>query len=292
VLPGYQYLIATTDNSNPYSIIKTNPDLLPSVRHNLSLNYFYNNIKKNLNLFVTGQSTFSKNEIVDFITVDNNGVQTTMPVNASGSNRSFINYSINKQYKYSRKFTLSLNLGGFHSYNRNRLFFNSTSSWQSTYSLSHWFGLNLNWNDKFEWNNLYQLGNSFTRYTTKQFNKIELTKYDLSTEFILRYPRHVIWETKLNWTKYGTDVPGFPSQVVRWNAGVNFTMLKDERGVLSLRAYDILNRNNSVTTSVSRNMISVINSNVLPRYFMATFTYNVRALNAAKRKVGGSLFNF
>lgn len=292
VLPGYQYMIATVNNSDPYFVVKPNPNLLPSIRHNFSVNYYYNNQKKNLSVFVFGQSTLSKNDIVESITVDNKGIQTTMPINANGSNRSTFNYSITKQYKYNQKFSLTSNIGGYYSYNRSRLFFNDINSWQNTYSLFHWASLYLNWNDKFEWNNSYQLGNNFTRYTSNRLAEINLANYDLTTELVLRYPKHVIWETKLGWTKYATTAAGFPAHVLRWTAGINFTMLKDEKGVLSIRAYDLLNQNNSVSTSVSRNMISVINSNVLPRYFMATFTYNVRAINAAKRKVGGSLFNF
>jgi hypothetical protein len=224
--------------------------------------------------------------------VDNRGVQTTTPVNANGSNNTWMNYNISKQYKYNRKFILSANIGGYFSLNRNRLFFNTISSWQNTFTMYNWGGLNMNWNDKFEWNNNFQLTRNFTRYTSNQFNKINLTGHDLSTELILRYPKHIIWETKLMWTKYATRVAGFPSGVVRWNAGINITMLKDERGVLSLQAYDLLGQNNMVSTIASRNMVTANNTNVLPRYLMATFTYNVRAMNAAKRKVGGSLFNF
>jgi hypothetical protein len=293
VLPGYNYLIATTDNSNPYYITRPNPNLLPSRRDNVYVNYYFNNVKKNLTAFFTGQVLFTKNDIVDNISVDNTGVQTTTPVNANGSRRFFLNYSFSKQYKYNQKFTLATNMGGFHSYTRNRLMFNSISSWQNTFVIQKWTGLNLNWNDKFEWNNTYSIGYSFTRYTSKQFTNLKLVNHDVSTELVLRYPKHLIWETKLTYTKYANSTPGFPAKVFRWNAGVSVTMLKDERGVLNLRVYDILDQNNYVSTSVTRNMTSITNSNVLPQYFMATFTYNVRALNnAPQRKVGGGLFNF
>jgi hypothetical protein len=292
VLPGYQYLIAVTDNSNPYFITKSNPNLLPSTRYNLSFNYYYNNVKKNLSAFFTGQGLFTRNDIVDNIVVDNRGVQTTTPVNASGSRRYYTNYSFSKQYKYSQRFTLAANIGGNQSYSRNRLLFNEVSSWQSTYSISNWGGINLNWHDLFEWNNSFSTTNNFTRYSSSQFPNLNLFGYNLSTEVIFRYPKHVIWESQLNWNRYATSAPGFPKAVVRWNAAVNFTMLKEERGVLTLRVYDILNQNNFVQTNAIRNMVSITSTNVLPQYFMATFTYNVRAMGAAKRKVGGLLFTF
>lgn len=292
VLPGYQYLIAVADNSNPYFITKPNPGLLPSTRYNIGINYYFNNVKKNFSAFVNSQVLFTRNDIVDNITVDNTGVQTTTPVNANGSRRYYVNYNLNKQYKYSQRFTLTGYIGGNHGINRNRLLFNNTSNWQNTYYINNWGGVNLNWHDLFEWSNSFTTGNNFTRYSSKQFPNLSLFSYSLSTEMILRYPKHVIWETQFSWNRYATSAPGFPKNVARWNAGVNFTMLKEERGVLNLRVYDILNQNNYVQTNAIRNMVNVISSNVLPQYFMATFTYNVRAMGATKRKVGGSLFNF
>jgi hypothetical protein len=291
VLPGYQYLIAVPNNSDPYFITKNNPNLLPVKRRNLSLDWFHYNQRKLLNVFLVAQGSLAENEIVDAITVDNNGVQTTTPVNANGSRRFSINYNVSKQYKYNQKFSLTANIGGNHIYNHSLLYFNGISSWQSTYTVSNWGGIYMNWHDKFEWNSSFSTTNNFTSYSSKLFPRLNLFNYDLNTELILRYPRHVIWETRATWTKYASPAPGFPKNVIRWNAGVNFTMLKEEKGVLNFRVFDILDQNNLVNTSASRNMTSITTTNVLPRYFMATFTYNIRTLGAPKKKVGGWLVN-
>jgi len=73
---------------------------------------------------------------------------------------------------------------------------------------------------------------------------------------------------------------------VRWNAAVNITMFKNEAGVLKLFFNDILNKNNNIYTSVTRNIVTTSQTNILGRYFLATFTYNVRPAGA-KRRVGG-----
>jgi hypothetical protein len=57
--------------------------------------------------------------------------------------------------------------------------------------------------------------------------------------------------------------------------------------------FDILNRNAGVSMYPSRNMVNIFRSNVLGQYIMATFTYNIRAIGGAKKKVGGErLFLF
>jgi len=292
-LPAFNFLIPVNDNTNPYNIVKGNPNLLPSERHNFNINYNLNSTKRNLNIWLGGGGTFTNNDVVQSITVDNKGVQTTYPVNTDGSRNFWLNYNINKQYKNNQKFIFSFNLGSWVGYNRNKLIFNNVTSFQSTYNLNMWTSFNLNWNDKFEWNPSYSMGYNFTSYTTSQFTQLSTLQHNLENEFILRMPKHVIWETSIAYSYNGNIPAGLPKDFVRWNAAINFTMLKNETGVLKLAIYDILNRTNNVWTFASRNMVSTTSNNVLGQYFLATFTYNIRPFGNMKRKVGGSrLFLF
>jgi hypothetical protein len=79
---------------------------------------------------------------------------------------------------------------------------------------------------------------------------------------------------------------GIPRNLIRWNGAVNFTFLKDEVGVLKLSVFDILETGNNIWSYANRNVITTTQQNILPRYFMATFTYNVRAAGV-KKKIGG-----
>lgn len=292
-LPSFTYMIPVTDNTNPYNIVKGNPGLLPSERHNFNINYNINNPKKNLNIWLGGGGGFTKNDIVQSITVDEKGVQTSYPVNANGTRNFSLNYNINRQYKNNQKFIFSYNFGAWYGYNRNKLLFNGEATYQSTYNINQWTGFNLNWNDKFEWNPSYSIGYNFTQYTTSTFKKLETLQHNFETEFILRIPKHVIWETNLQYSYNGNIPAGLPRDAVRWNAAINFTMLKNEAAVLKFAVYDILDRSNNVWTWANRNVISTTTNNVLGQYFLATFTYNIRPFGNMKKKIGGSrLFLF
>ena len=74
--------------------------------------------------------------------------------------------------------------------------------------------------------------------------------------------------------------------MLRWNAAINLTMLKNDAGVIKLSVNDILARNNSIWVNANRNVVTTSQNNILGRYFMATFTYNVRPAGM-KKKVGG-----
>jgi hypothetical protein len=292
-LPSFNYLIPVTDNTNPYNIVMGNSNLLPSERHNFNINYNLNDPKKNLNIWLGGGGGFVTNDIVQSITIDDKGVQTSYPVNANGTKNFWLNYNISRQYKNNQAFIFSFNYGGWCGYNRNKLLFNGETTFQGSYNINQWAGFNMNWNDKFEWNPSYSLGYNFTQYTTTTFKKLETLQHNFETEFIVRMPKHLIWETNLQYSYNGNIPAGLPKDAVRWNAAINFTMLKNEAGVLKFAVYDILNRSANVFTWANRNVVTTSTQNVLGQYFLATFTYNIRPFGNMKKKVGGSrLFLF
>jgi hypothetical protein len=293
VLPNYNFLLPVTDNTNPYLISRGNPTLRSAQRHNLSAYYYMSNPKKNLNINLNANGGFAYDEVIQNIVVDQKGIQTNTPLNADGTSNFGINYNINKQYKTNPKFIVSWNLGAWYGYNRSKLLYNFESSFQSTYNINQWAGFSFNFNDKVEWNNSYSIGYNFTHYTSDAFKKLEVTTQYGNSELVVRYPKHVIWETNANIVYNSSIGNGLPKTIVRWNAALNFTMLKDEKGVLKIGIFDILNRNAGINMYASRNMVSTNETNVLGRYLMATFTHNIRAIGGAKKKVGGEkLFLF
>ena len=80
--------------------------------------------------------------------------------------------------------------------------------------------------------------------------------------------------------------PGMQKDNLLWNAAVTLMMLKDGNGLLKLSVYDVLNRNNSLYRYTTQNQIIDQQTNVLQRFAMLSFTYNIRNMGAAK-KVGG-----
>ncbi|MET0635534.1 MAG: outer membrane beta-barrel protein [Chitinophagaceae bacterium] len=285
-LPSYTFLIPVTDNTNPYFIVRGNPDLRPARRNNLGINYQYNNTRRYFNVYIYSNASLVNDDVVQQITVDEKGAQTVTPVNADGGRSVYFNFNVNKQYKNNQKLIISWNAGGNYNYNRNRLIYNAESSWQSTFYLNNWIGVTLNWNDIIEFNPSFSTGHNFTRYTSTAFPKLKIVTSYMDNELVIRWPRHIIWETQLN-VSYNNSVPaGVPKQIIRWNGAVNITLGKTEASVFKISVFDILDQNQGVNVNASRNIITTTRQNVLQQYVMATFTYNVRP-NGVKKKVGG-----
>ena len=286
ILPGYNYLIAVADNSNPYYITLGNPNLVSSVRDQVSINMRKNILKKQLTYGFNSSIGFTKNDVVAFVTVDSKGVFTNLPVNQSGGRNLFVNYFINKQYKRSTKFNLSLNHSAFFSNQRSRLLYNYESSWQNGNTLGTRIGFNMNMNDKLELISFYGVNYNFMRYKNPVFKDINQVFHTFENELILRYPKHFIWETGFQYWIDPYTAPGFPQQPMVWNAAINYTMLKNERGVLKFEVSDLLDKYQNISVNTQRNIVTTSSNNVLGRYFLLSFTYNVQTIGE-KKKVGG-----
>ncbi|MBS1565089.1 MAG: TonB-dependent receptor, partial [Bacteroidetes bacterium] len=219
-LPSYTYMLPVTDNTNPYYINKGNPDLVPAERHNVSLNYSFNDPKRSLNINVYANGSLINNDVVQSYVVNQQGVQTTTPVNVNGTRNAYVYYGINKQYKTKQNFIFSFNIGNNINYNHNRLLYNGENSWQTNWSISGWAGANLNWNDKIEWNTSYGLNTSFSRYTSTVFKKLDVVNHTWDNELVVRWPKHIIWESQINYTYSGNLPAGYDKNIVRWNGGV------------------------------------------------------------------------
>ncbi|WP_245605185.1 TonB-dependent receptor [Niabella soli] len=291
LLPDYSYMIPVLNNTNPYIINLGNTNLLPAVMNRVYANLNTYNPKNHLNVWSWGEAYIADNDVVQSITVDKSGLQTIQPVNANGSKRVAANFGLNQDFKNKQSFTFSWNVGTWTEYRENKFFYNDAPSIQKRLNSNVWSNLGFNWNDKLEINPAY----SFSYMNVKNSNPLFTPQSSFSqtagTELIIRYVKHVIFETEGRYLNNNAFANPEYRRMFMWNAGVNFTFFKDERAVLRLYANDILNKTRNTNIIPNQNTVRTVYSNILGQYFLATFTYNLRPAGA-KKKVGGgwSLF--
>ncbi len=66
-----------------------------------------------------------------------------------------------------------------------------------------------------------------------------------------------------------------------WNVALGKKFLKNNSGEVKLTVFDMLNQNQNITHTVSASSISDSRTNTLQRYFLLSFTYNLRNYKAA-----------
>jgi len=69
---------------------------------------------------------------------------------------------------------------------------------------------------------------------------------------------------------------GFNQNIHLLNAALGFKFMKDKKADLRLFVFDILGQNNSIQRNITETYIEDTQTTILQRYFMLTFTYNIK----------------
>jgi hypothetical protein len=284
--PGISDVQPVPDNSNPLFIQFGNPNLEPAKLHNLNVGFFKSIPQKTLSINAYMNANFRENAITRARTINPDGVQVTRAENVNGNRDLYTNFNVNKQYKLKNNFQFNIGGGYNIDYNRNFLIVNNRKGYVKTFNLRPHGNLGLNWKDVIEWNVRHSRGFGKARYESPDFNDIDYTTHSTITELVVRWPKRIVWETSLDYRYNSQVAPGIQNTVALLNAGVTFLFLKDQKGQLKLSAFDLLDRNINVFRFANENSIIDRQINMLQRYYLLTFTYNIRNFKAGK--VGGS----
>jgi len=291
--PGIQFLIPVPDSTNPFMIRYGNPYLSPVRQHNFSLNNynFFQGTGASFNVYMNG--SIVENDVIMSRTISSSGVQTDVPVNAGSSANFYLGLGYGKEYKNKQKFIFSYRVSPNFNFNRRRILVNGRESVASTIGGGPSINFGLNWNDIVEFRPMYSPNISRSSYSDPSFKDLKVVNHYLEGELIIRWPKKLVWETNLAYRNSNQVAPGLPRTNILWNAAVTLLMMKGDRGLLKLSVYDLLDRNNGVYRYTFLNQVIDNQSNVLQRYGMLSFTYNIRNMGAPK-KVGGKdrLFMF
>ncbi len=284
IVPDIAYLIPVPDNTNPFFIFKGNVRLSPTKSNSLSVENNLYNTKKQTNLFYLLNVSYYKNFIINSIELDDKGVQTNMPINVKESFFSNFSTRLSKQFIKGKQFSFKANLSINGGLNIIPVLFNNVSGNEDRLSGSIDFGVNFNWNDIVEFNPSYNPSYRKSNYTNDLFSSRNVETQKLKAEFIVRMPKKMVWETNIFYSKLNDATNYFPAEQVYWNAALSYLFLNEDKGQIKLAIYDILNKNNNVTRTINGNAVIETRTNVLGRYLMLTFNYDLRSLVGADKK--------
>jgi hypothetical protein len=295
--PSISQLQNVINNSNPLKLQTGNADLEQQVQHRLSLRYnktntenssiFYATISADLRENYIGNSTFVARQdtlLADGIVLGRGG-QLIMPVNLKGyfNINGFVTYGFPiKPLKTNLNFNISAG------YNTQPGLISGIENFSNTATAGIGITLSSNISEKIDFtltsmSNMNQSTNTASGFaTTQYFNQMSTGSLNL----ILG--EKWVFQTDLVHNYYSGLSDGFNQNYFLWNMSLGRKFLKDNRGDLRFKVYDLLNQNTSISRNVTPAYIEDVQTVVLQRYIMAIFTYDIRNFGEAPKEEEGS----
>ncbi len=283
--PSVGQLQNVINNANPLQLRTGNPDLRQAFRNWFRAQYRSHNRDTDRTFYASVSSSVTKDFIASSTEIADRqillsddvvlerGSQLIRPVNLNGNwdVRSYFNYGQPLQFV-----PINLNLNGSVNYSQRPGLINNDLNSANTSNFRAGIALSSNISERID----------FTLSTNTSYNIVENTlRPALNNNYYNQWTR-----LKYNWIfgdgfVYRTNInhqfnsglsEGYDNSAFLWNMSIGKKLFNKDLGEISLNVYDLLKQNNNIRRNVTELYVEDIESNVLQRYFMLTFTYNIR----------------
>lgn len=286
--PSTSQLQPVPDNSNRNNIITGNPKLGQEFSHSIRLLFTSINpiTFRNISALISGSST--SNKVVNSISDLGGGAQTTTYENMNGSFNVFGNINYGFQLKHPKS---NLNFISNISLNRDVSLINATTN----YTTSTRYGEAINWtmnlNEKLDLNFNTTYNFNIAKYSLKPDQNRDYFTQSFSVEPTYTFNGGWVLGSDFDYIYNSGLTSGYNASLPLWNASLAKQLFKKKEGEIKFSITDILNQNISVSRTVTNNYIQDAQNNVLQRYFLITFTYNLRKFPGGDQRKDGQFKN-
>lgn len=284
--PNVEQLQEVVDTSNPLQLTQGNAALEPSYQHSFRAGLRDFNRETNQMFFVGLFGSVSQNYIGSSLIraegepvslesglVLEPGQQLSQPVNLDGY------WNVRSVFHYGRPVNfLSSNFGlnGSIGYTRTPGLANGELSYVSSPNFGAGLMLSSNISEKVDFtissNSTYNIVKNSLQpaLDNNYFNQNTNLKLNLI------FWKGLVYRTELNHQAYAGLSEGYDNNYLLWNMSISKKLFKNQQGELSLSVNDLLQQNVSLQRNLAAQYVEDVQSSALQRYFMLTFTYNLR----------------
>ncbi|PKK37242.1 hypothetical protein BWI96_07805 [Siphonobacter sp. SORGH_AS_0500] len=271
--PTVDQLQPVADNTNPLLIRLGNPDLRQEFHHSMNLNYNSFNSTTFENFFLNINANQVTNKIIQSVRFDEQGVQTTLPLNTNG------HYMVSGNVNYGRQLEflkLQVNTGSSINYNRSLTLVNGQVNQANSLLISPELQLNSSYQERLGYNLRTMLTYQSARYSLQSQRNTSFINTSVSASFYYEWDFYLRLSTDATYQHYGGNTAGPAQRYTLWNVTVSQKFLKKQQAEMQIRVFDLLNQNRSVTRNVTELYTEERQNRVLSRYFLVSFMYHFR----------------
>jgi hypothetical protein len=280
--PNITQLQNVPDVTNPLQIKTGNPLLKNEFENNLNIRY--NSFNPSTYKFLSVNLVFDNtlNNIVNKIDSLGHGVQLITPINLNGTftGNSFVTFGIPLRGKMKGS---NINFNNSIAFARNPSMLYNEINISTTWVVTQTAGVNLVFNDKLNLGLNGSVSYNQAAYTVQKNLNSKYFSQNYSADISYTFIKDWVLYTDYNQYIISGRSAGYNQTIPLWNASIAREIFKKRNAEIKVSVNDLLNQNKSITRTVGDNYLTDTRSNVVKRYFMLTFLYNLnRAGNTAK----------
>jgi hypothetical protein len=295
-VPSVEQLQEVLDISNPLQARIGNAALEQDYQSRMNIRYRNFNAETNRVFFIGMFGTMTNNYVANSVYTGTMpegiaegyelrpGARLSRPENMDGfwNVRSFFNYGQPLNFISS-----NFNVNGSVGYSRIPGKIDDQINYANNTNLGAGFNISSNISEKIDFTvstfSSYNIVSNTLRTTQNNnfFNQNTSVRYN----WILW--KDLVYRTELNHQYNSGLSAGVDNSFLLWNMSVGKKVLKDKKGEISLSVNDLLKQNLSVRRNITESFVEDVQSTVLQRYFMLTFSYNIRSFAATPAPEGG-----
>ena len=280
--PGAQQLIPTINNLDPLALFYGNRDLKPEYYHDMRISWWFFDQFSFTTLLAALNTKYTIDKINYSSSVDNNLRQILIPVNVRDDWNTGTDLDFSTPFHPLR---IKIDLALSEEYNRGRTIINGTENINT--NLNHKVSLTLENRKKTHWD--VETGSTLTltnsKYSIqKSFNNVY---QDISWFTDIRYTPGVwfSFDVSADITSYSAKTFNNARFIPLFGTEINYYFLKNQRGVLTLKSVDLLNRNTGIERQSQLNYLVERRSDIIGRYVMISFKYRLNKLGDNKNGI-------
>lgn len=284
--PNITQLQPVPDVSNPLQIKVGNPKLRPEFENNLNLRY--NSFNPSTNQFLSANIVLDNtyNDIVNSIDSFGTNIQVIEPVNLNGTftGNSFITFGIPLKGKFKGS---NINFNNSVTYTKSPSLLYKQLNMARTIVVTQTAGINLSLSDKLNLGLNGSVSYNDVHYTVEQNMNNNYFAQTYTADISYIFFKDWVLYTDYNQYIVSGRSPGYNQTIPLWNASIAREIFKKRNGEIKFSVNDIFNQNKSITRTTGDNYILDTRSNVLQRYFMLSFTFNLNQSGLARKSQNG-----
>lgn len=285
IVPALEQLRQVPDNTNPLQIELGNPKLRQGYGHNINSYVSKSNPEKERSTSMYVSVTHNRNPVArstvfvqndttlegGFVVQEGATLRQAVNLNSSADGYMYVSHS-----RPSKALKSELTYSGNISYNSTPSLINNRLNQQTSLGVNGGIALSSDISDSLDFSLDLSPGYNFVNNSLTKSQNQGYANGRFSAEFKYIVRKWVI-ESENEGTFYFGE--GFENQnVLLWNARLGRKIFKDNRGEIHCEIHDILNRNRSIDRTVTDAYIEDTQGQVLQRYLMFRFTYQLKAL--------------